>query len=154
MTKPQISRDRLGVFRPDNFFWYPKYQSCPKVHRKYWHYQWTRKLIQVSICCLLNGQLLYVQPAWLHHAGNKGREGHRIRHPPVITCRNPRVKEVFRRFFRRLQPMIHVIKKRNTYDFESKHLEKNKTSGTYLPNRGSIASIYLDQTTYITSLVL
>ena len=22
--------------------------------------------------------------------------------------------------------------------FESKHLEKNKTSGTYLPNRGSI----------------
>jgi len=50
----------------------------------------------------------------------------------------PRVKEVFRWFFRLLQPMIHVIKKQNTYDFESKHLEKNKTSGTYLSNRGSI----------------
>lgn len=67
---------------------------------------------------------------------------------------DPRVKEVFRRFFRTLQPMIHVIKKQNTYDFESKHLEKNKTSGTYLPNRGSIVSIYLDQTTNITSLIL
>ena len=66
----------------------------------------------------------------------------------------PRVKEVFRWLFRWLQPMIHVIKKRNTYDFESEHLEKNKTSGTYLPNRGIIASIYLDQTIYVISLVL
>ena len=68
--------------------------------------------------------------------------------------RLPRVKEVFRRFFRTLQPKIHVIKKQNTYDFESKHLEKNKTTGTYLPNRGSIVSIYLDQNTNITSLIL
>ena len=76
---------------------------------------------------------------------------HRMRR---VFWSHPRVKEVFRRFFRTLQPMIHVIKKRNTYDFESKRREKNKTSGTYLHNRGSIASIYLDQTTYITSLVL